>query len=57
MNVIEKLLGSSLTEDLTESTWWTETVFRELERGFSDEQVGGAELAAPPIGPEAWQPD
>jgi hypothetical protein len=34
MNVLDKLLGLSLSEDLTETTWWTDTIFRGLEENW-----------------------
>jgi hypothetical protein len=53
MNVIEKLLGLRPIQDLTETTWWTETVFRELERDVTAVRGIGSELAAPPADPPA----
>jgi hypothetical protein len=51
MNVIEKLLALKPIEDLTETTWWAETVFRELERDAPAGRGGGFELAAAPVEP------
>ncbi len=48
MNVFDKLLGLEITEDLTETAWWTDTVFRGLEMDDSDEQGIGIEVAAAP---------
>lgn len=45
MSILDKLLGLTLIEDLTETAWWTEVVFRELEQGYPDERMidaGGA---------------
>ena len=36
MSMFDKLLGFDLVEDLTETTWWTETIFRGLEKRGSD---------------------
>jgi hypothetical protein len=36
MNMLEKLLVPQLFDDLTETTWWTDLVYRGLERADSD---------------------
>ncbi len=46
MNVFDKLLGFDFVEDLTETTWWTETVFRGLEKGGTEKQDSGIEVSA-----------
>jgi len=46
MNVYDKLLGLDLDEDLTETTWWTETVFRGLEKGGTEKQDRSIEISA-----------
>ena len=48
MNMFDKLLGFDFVEDLTETTWWTETVFRGLEKGGSGKQDGNFEVEAAP---------
>jgi hypothetical protein len=44
MNMLDKLLGLGFVEDLAESSWWTDTIFRGLEQDGSEEKdiVGGA---------------
>jgi len=42
--MFDKFLGFDLFEDLTETTWWTDTVFRGLEKGSSDKQESGFEV-------------
>ena len=44
MNVFDKFLGIDLFEDLTETTWWADTVFRGLEKGVGDQQEGDLEV-------------
>ena len=44
MNVLDKLLGLALTEDLTETTWWTDTIFRGLEECSSTHQASVPEV-------------
>ena len=39
MNVFDRFLGLKLPDDITETTWWADTVFRELEEGRFNEQV------------------
>ena len=46
MSMFDKLLGFDLVEDLTETTWWTETIFRGLEKRGSDRKAIGFEVAA-----------
>jgi hypothetical protein len=43
MNVLDKLLGLSLSEDLTETTWWTDTIVRGLAEDWPEPQA--SELA------------
>ena len=38
MNIFDKFIGFDLFEDLTETTWWADTVYRGLEKGGSDTQ-------------------
>ena len=49
MNLIDKLIGLGLGDDLTETAWWTETVFRELSRQDPD-APGSADDAAVALG-------
>ena len=44
MNVLDKLLGLTLSEDLTETTWWTETIFRGLEEDWLARQASEPEV-------------
>ncbi len=37
MSILESLLGLGANSDLTESTWWTDTVFAGLERVVADD--------------------
>lgn len=46
MSMIDRLLAPRLSEDITETSWWAENVFRELERGLRAGDDGGPELAA-----------
>lgn len=46
MNVFDKLLGFDLDEDLTETSWWTETVFRGLEKRGTAKQDSRIEVTA-----------
>ena len=48
MSMFDKILGLDLVEDLTETTWWTETIFRGLEKGGSDKRAIDFEVAAAP---------
>lgn len=48
MNVFAYLLGLRSIEDLTDTSWWAETVFRELERSSSSDQGTDSELPAVP---------
>jgi hypothetical protein len=41
LSLLDKLLGLDLVEDLTETTWWTDNVFRGLEKADLDEQDAG----------------
>jgi hypothetical protein len=45
MNMLDKFLGFDLFEDLTETTWWADTVFRGLEKRGSDKQESDFEAA------------
>jgi hypothetical protein len=38
LSLLDKLLGLDLVEDLTETAWWTDNVFRGLEKAAFDEQ-------------------
>jgi hypothetical protein len=49
MSVFDFLLGLRSIEDLTETNWWAETVFRELERNSSLDQGTHSELPAVPV--------
>jgi hypothetical protein len=44
MNMLDKLLGLGFVEDLAETTWWTDTIFRGLKQDGPEEMdiVGGA---------------
>jgi len=46
--MFDKFLGFDLFEDLTDTTWWTDTVFRGLEKGSSEKQESGFEVAGNP---------
>jgi hypothetical protein len=46
MNMLDKFLGFDLFEDLTETTWWADTVFRGLEKGGSDKKESDFESGA-----------
>ena len=48
MSMFDKFLGFDLVEDLTETTWWTETIFRGLEKGGSGKQATDFEVAVAP---------
>jgi hypothetical protein len=45
MSILDRLFGISLAEDVTETAWWTDSVFRRLERGLSDEAASDAEVS------------
>ena len=49
MNVFDKFLGLTWPEDITETTWWADMVFRELEECQSNEQDIDSEIAAAAI--------
>jgi hypothetical protein len=51
MSILEKLIGLGLVDDVTDTAWWTETVFRELSRGNLDLPSEGTEIASdrPPV--------
>lgn len=46
MSILDKLIGMGFGDDLTETTWWTDTVFRELSRTERDLPVAGTEDAS-----------
>ena len=46
MSILDKLIGLGLAEDLTESPWWTDTVFRALAQEEFDPHETGTEVAA-----------
>ena len=50
MSILDRLLGLSTEEDLTETSWWTDTIFRGLELAGSAEDLAGSEGSAPPDG-------
>jgi hypothetical protein len=46
MNILDKFLGFEADGDLTDTPWWTDTIFRGLEReaageAFSDAPASG----------------
>lgn len=45
MNVFDKILGQALIEDLTDTSWWTDTVFRALEQDALNERGVDPEVA------------
>ena len=45
MNVFDKFLGLTWPDDVTETPWWAEAVFRGLEERLADEQVIDSEAA------------
>ena len=47
MNVFDKILSLTLIEELTESPWWTDSVFRALEQDASNENGYDTEIAGP----------
>jgi hypothetical protein len=46
MNILDRFLGFDADGDLTDTPWWTDTIFRGLER----EAAGAAFGDAPPPG-------
>lgn len=50
MSILDRLLGLSTEEDLTETSWWTDTIFRGLEQAGSAEALVGGEGVTPPAG-------
>ena len=46
MSILDKLIGLGLGEDLTETSWWTDTVFRVLAEEEFDPQDAAAAVAA-----------
>jgi hypothetical protein len=45
MNVFDKILGLRWPDDITKTTWWADSVFRELEERRSNEQDIDSEVA------------
>ncbi len=45
MSILDKLIGLGLGDDLTETSWWTDTVFRELSRTDLDTAAAGPDSA------------
>ena len=45
MNVFDKFLGLTWPDDVTETTWWADAVFRGLEERRLNEQVIDSEAA------------
>lgn len=52
MSILDKLIGLGMNADVTDTTWWTETVYRELAQAnsvsrdsASDSDPESAELA------------
>jgi hypothetical protein len=43
--MIDKLLGLKLVDDIAETSWWTDTIFRGLEQDRTEEQ--GLDLEDP----------
>ncbi len=46
MSILDKLIALGFAQDLTETSWWTSTVFRELAREDFDPQDVRSEVAA-----------
>ena len=46
MSILDKLIGLGLAEDLTESSWWTDAVFRGLAQEDFDPHETGSAVAA-----------
>jgi len=46
MNVFNKILRRGFVDDLTETTWWTDAIFRGLEHGLPDEHVIDSRIGA-----------
>jgi hypothetical protein len=46
MSILDKLIGMGLAEDLTESSWWTDAVFRGLAEEEFDPQDAASAVAA-----------
>ena len=47
MNVFDKILSLTLIEDLTETPWWTDCIFRALAEDASNEPSYDTEIADP----------
>ncbi len=47
MNVFDKILGLTLIDDVTDTPWWTDTVFRALEQEGSIERGVEPEVEGP----------
>ena len=45
MKVFDKFLGLTWPDDVTETPWWADAVFRGLEERLADEQVIDSEAA------------
>ena len=45
MNVFDKFLGLTWPDDVTETTWWADAVYRGLEERAADEHVIDSEAA------------
>ena len=56
MNVFDKILSLALIEDLTETPWWTDCVFRALEEDASNQPSYETVIADPAgqVTSEAW---
>ena len=48
MNPYDKFLGLIVVEELTESSWWTDAIFRGLEERSWDKPVLDSKVAAAP---------
>ena len=48
MSIFDRLFGISLAEDVTETAWWTDSVFRHLERGLSEEAANDTDACVEP---------
>ena len=46
MSILDKLIGLGMGEDLTESSWWTDAVFRGLAQEDFEPQDAGSAVAA-----------
>jgi hypothetical protein len=48
MAIVDRLLTLKTVQELTETAWWTDTIFRGLEEFASGENAGSADAPAPP---------